>query len=135
MSRIRSLITAALLLISILLTLGTAAAAQRAPHSVDKAATPAQITWSPSRVTTSVAPGQSTNVVVTFTSNVALTNVTVKIPSALGQNVRVSPATITTVPAKTPTTLTLTLSMPASKAHNVSGNVQLWSGNKALGQP
>lgn len=93
-------------------------------------AAPAPITWTPAAVTATLTPGASTTRPVSFTSSQTFTDVTVRIVPALQPFVQVAPTSLSNITKGQPTTLTLTLAVPANALPGtVTGTIQLRTGS------
>ncbi len=132
MFRHRRLVASLVLLGTLLLTVGAAAAKDRPnkpPHDAPR------ITWSTRKVEQSLTPGQSATVVMNFTSSTDLQNVTLNVPGRLAKVMTISPASFDTLPANTATQVTLTMNVPANWKGNVAGVVQVRAGQRVVAQP
>lgn len=129
MSRFRYLFTSLIVVGLVLLVIGTTFASPRKGASPGKGgAHKARVTWSLKRVSQTLSPGQTTQVGVTLTSNVELTNVTVRVPGNLGKAVQLAPSSFASLKAGSATPVTLSISMPVQGASNLSGVVQVRAG-------
>ncbi len=109
-------------------TCGTALAAAKG------AKTP-HVTWTPGQVNYKIGDGQGASwpVVVSFVSASQLENVTISVPPGLVGYVQPIPESITSVPANTPTNVTLTFEMPfGSPQGNREGKLQIKTGTKPV---
>jgi hypothetical protein len=143
MSQYRRLIITLGVIALLLLTFGAAAAKPndkpkpphgRAGHLPAGTGKPAHLTWTPRRIMQAVSAGQTIQVTATFSSSVDIAEATLVIPGGLGKVMKADTATLTTIKAGAPTTVTFTVTMPA-KAHTQGGVVQLRAGQRMLAQP
>ncbi len=80
-----------------------------------------KITWTPGRVKQIVQPGETVTVTASFVSPIDLANVTFRLSGGLSQIVSVEPASLATVKAGEPQTITLTITQPTENAHSQGG--------------
>jgi len=144
MSLYRHLISTLGVVCLLLLTVGAAAAkdnvSPQRPHGpVGQPPTgkgkPAHLTWTPGRITQAVTAGQTRQITATVTSSADIAAAALVIPGGLGRVMKADSATLTTIKAGTPTTVTFTVTMPAIGAHTQGGVVQLRVGHRMLAQP
>src|SRR5262249_14291496 len=97
-------------------------------------AAPAPLTWTPGAVPAPLPPGASTTRTVSFTSSQNFTTVTVRIVPALQPLVGVAPVAWSNITRGQPTTLPLTIAVPASALPGtVTGTLQLRTGSAPQG--
>ena len=144
MSRYRRLIITLGVVALLLLTFGAAAAkgndkpkpprggAGQPPAGKGK---PARLTWTPGRITQAVTAGQTVQVTAAFSSSVDIAEATLVIPGGLGKVLKADSAKLTNIKAGTLTTLTFTITMPATGAHTQGGVVQVRAGQRMLARP
>jgi hypothetical protein len=120
----------------LLLTVGAAAAkgndTSKLPQDKGK---PARLTWTPRRITQVVTAGQTIQVSATFNSSADIAEATLVIPGGLGKVLKADSAKLTNIKAGTPTTVTFSVTMPATGAHTQGGVVQVRVGQRMFAQP
>ena len=128
----------------LVLTFGAAAAkdndAPKRPHSSkgqppSGKGKPARLTWTPDRTTYAVTAGQTVQLTATFSSSVDIAEATLVIPGGLGKLLKADSTTLSNIKAGTPTTVTFTVTMPASGAHTQGGVVQIRVGQRVIAKP
>jgi hypothetical protein len=128
----------------LLLTFGAAAAkdndkpklphggAGHGPASIGK---PAHLSWTPGRIMQAVTAGQTLQITATFSSSADIAEATLFVPGGLGKVLKADQAKLTAIKAGTPTTVTFTVTMPATRAHTQGGVVQMRVGQRMLAPP
>jgi hypothetical protein len=130
MSTVRPILATLLLVGLLLLTSGSVTAKEGGPGKGSGKPSKARITWSTPLIEQAVSPGQSVDVTVTLTSSADLTNVTLQVPGSLHRIVAIEPTSIASLKAGVATPVKLTISMPATGAHNQGGVVQVRAGQR-----
>ena len=94
--------------------------------SLDAFATTSTITWNPAPLTQTILIGTTSSVQVSFTSQVALSHVRIRINSDLARFASVSPSVFNTIPAGAPQTLTITFAVPrGTRSRAIAGSLRL----------
>ena len=96
---------------------------------------PARLTWTPGRLRQAVTAGQTLHVTATFTSSADITEATLVIPGGLGKVLKADTAKLTDIKAGALTTVSFTVTMPATAAHTQGGVVQVRAGQRMLARP
>lgn len=135
----------ALSAVALMLAMSAAAAAQSpstaqpqlrlAERKTPRPNEPPRVAWAPTRLTQALKPGQTVQVAASFTSNTALSNLTLRITGDLAKIVQASSTKFAQISGGTSTTVVFTITMPPRKAHQYSGVVQLLAGKRLLGEP
>ena len=95
----------------------------------------ARLTWSTRKVQETLAAGTSKTVTVTFTSSGDLADVQLRVSGGLARFVTVSPGTVASVKANTPVSVQIVMQVPADKAHDQGGVIQVRAGKRNMGKP
>ena len=144
MSRHRYLIMTLGIVTLLLLSFGAAAAKGNdkpkplhggAGHPPAGKGKPARLTWTPGRLVQAVTAGQTLHVTATFTSSADIAEVTLVIPGGLGRVMKADTAKLTNIKAGAVTTVSFTVTMPATNAHTQGGVVQVRAGQRMLTRP
>ncbi len=106
------------------------------PTALAKGKPKAKITWSQNPITSTVAPGASYSTTVTFTSNVDLTNVKLRLTPSLAGTTTISPTTFASITAGTPYSVEIDVTVPMSTTRGAyNGTLTVRSGNRAFASP
>ncbi|HNP69874.1 MAG TPA: hypothetical protein PKK15_02140 [Kouleothrix sp.] len=124
-----------LLSISAVAAQGSAAPQLADTHATPRPNEPPRLAWTPGRFTQALAPGQSVQLTASFVSNVALSDVVVRVSGDVAKITTPSSTQFANIAAGVPTTLVFTISMPASRAQAQAGVVQVLSRQRVLGEP
>lgn len=132
----RRMVLLAVLVALLALSVGVAGAAPRkgGKGQSKSPAKKATVTWSEKRVVREVAPGTTTNVIVTVTSNTEIKGATLWVVPGLGRILTISPTSVD-LPAGTPVNITLKIAMPQNAVASQGGTVKVLSGKRTIPTP
>ncbi|MGE5138808.1 MAG: hypothetical protein ACM3JD_05040 [Rudaea sp.] len=106
------------------------------PSALAKGKVPPKVKWDHHPITGTVTRGVSTTTTVSFTTNVDLTNVTLRLTPSLKGAVTISPTTFASITAGTSYSVDITVDVPAnSKRMQYNGVLTLRIGHRALAMP
>jgi hypothetical protein len=132
MSIARTLLATLVVVGSLFLTSGGAAAKEGGPGRGPGKQQKPHLTWSTPRLEQTVSPGQTVEVSVTLTSSADLTNLTFQVSGGLREMLTVEPTSTTSLKAGVATPVKLIITMPATGAHNQGGVIQVRAGQRNL---